>query len=226
LINNANISVCYVQISLVTEDTWGEDWLGNTEVISVNGTRVFDVPAGAYDMRALDCDQEELDVRWAVRLDRPYTWTVGDGTGGGELDYTLEPDEGSIELAAGFDPQPHRVDFIAGGPVDVGALGLGDNCYGFAGSNPDFRLHWTGPSSRLRVFFISDGGADTALVVNDPTANWRCADDSPGSPHPLLEINDPESGQYDIWVTTLEEGAILSGTLYITNEDWGPDNLP
>jgi hypothetical protein len=86
LVNDSAVDVCYVYISPTTDDTWGSDWLGDTEIVSAGSVRVFEVPAGIYDMRAEDCDQEALDVQNGITIDEtaPVSWTF---TGGGGFFY-------------------------------------------------------------------------------------------------------------------------------------------
>jgi hypothetical protein len=74
--NNSGQTVCYVNISLSSADTWGDDWLGDTETIADGGSRTFSVPAGTYDLRALNCDGEEIDVEWGVQLSGTVDWWV------------------------------------------------------------------------------------------------------------------------------------------------------
>jgi hypothetical protein len=77
LVNNSGETVCFVYISPVTDDMWGDDWLGAVETISSGSSRSFDVPGGQnYDMRADDCDHNELSVVWDVNISGGYTWNV------------------------------------------------------------------------------------------------------------------------------------------------------
>jgi hypothetical protein len=76
MINNSGETVCFVYISPVEDDTWGDDWLGSTETVSSGSQRRFDVPNGDYDLRATDCGGNELDVEWGVNISGDYTWRV------------------------------------------------------------------------------------------------------------------------------------------------------
>ena len=77
LVNNSGETVCFVYISPVTDDMWGDDWLGAVETISSGSSHSFDVPDGTnYDMRADDCDHNELSVVWDVDISGGYTWNV------------------------------------------------------------------------------------------------------------------------------------------------------
>jgi hypothetical protein len=78
LTNDSSWSVCYVYITIPEAATWGEDWLGNDEEINLDATRVFDVPAGIYDVRAESCDYIPLNETYQVDLNTPYDWHVVD----------------------------------------------------------------------------------------------------------------------------------------------------
>ncbi len=66
--NESNRMVCYVQIAPTSASEWGEDWLGPTEVIDPGRNRVFNVPIGHYDVRALDCNEGALLELYNVDL--------------------------------------------------------------------------------------------------------------------------------------------------------------
>ena len=76
LINDGDETICYVYMSLSTEDTWGEVWLGDTEVVSTGDVRDFTMASGTYDLMAADCSNNEIDSRWGVNITGPYTWRV------------------------------------------------------------------------------------------------------------------------------------------------------
>lgn len=139
------------------------------------------------------------------------------------LDYSLPPFYTTLTLQAGFMPDPATVAVTSGGSVDVAAY-LGNACAGFAASAPDVRLHWSGTSQQLRIFFEADtSGGDTTLIVNDPTGAWRCNDDaSPSTRNPLVVLTQPRAGQYDIWVGSYSMGEGISGTLYISETNRAP----
>ena len=140
------------------------------------------------------------------------------------LDYTLEPNFGEVELESGFVPDPHEVMIVSGGDVDIDELDLGEGCTGYATSAPDFRIFLSGNSPAIRIFFVPDEeGEDATLVVNTATAGWVCNDDYSGW-DPLVEIEDPPDGQYDVWVGSWSSSDFISGRLFITELDLGPDD--
>jgi len=140
---------------------------------------------------------------------------------GGRLDFTEAPHFGSASLEAGFEPDPHTVDMVSGGEVDVDYLG--GECTGYAAIAPDFRLNWDGGSSDLRIFFTAADGGDTTLLINRPDGSWICNDDAPGDTFdPMIVLSDAPDGQYDIWVASYSPGHFVEGELYITERDLEP----
>jgi len=132
-----------------------------------------------------------------------------------ELDYTQDPYFGRVTLEAGFTPDPHTADIVAGGAVNVGYLG--NACVGFAATPPDVRLIWSGSSEELRIFFAAADGADATLIVNLPDGSWSCNDDAhAGTVDPMVVLEAPRAGQYDIWVGAYERGTLVPGRLTIT----------
>jgi hypothetical protein len=111
-------------------------------------------------------------------------------------DLSLDATFGSIALDTGFMPDPHAIELAAGGPLH--AAGLGDGCVGYIAEAPDVELTYTaGDTFPLNIYVVSD--ADTTLVVNLPDGSWACNDDSSGF-NPLLSMESPSSGVYDIYV--------------------------
>jgi len=146
-----------------------------------------------------------------------------------QLNYGSSPNSGSINLSAGFSPDPHTRAITSGGSVSVSALNLGSGCTGYATSAPDYRVNWSGTSSRLRFFFVANPGqttTDTTMIVNMNNGQWRCNDDSAGTLNPSVDIANPGAGQYDIWIGSYSSGAFVSGTLYVTELSYDPANHP
>ena len=146
---------------------------------------------------------------------------LADVTGG--LDYSAEPTFGSVELEAGFIPDPHRTEITSGGSVDVSYLG--QDCVGHAASSPDFQLHWSGASDKLSIFFTAEEeGDDTSLVVNLPDGTWACDDDAGGMLNPSIALDRPQEGRYDIRVGSFYRDRLISGALGISELDLDPQH--
>lgn len=136
-------------------------------------------------------------------------------TNGETPDYSLEPAYGSVDLAAGFQPDPRTQEISAGGSLD--ASSLGGNCVGWIAQAPDFRVNWTAGSGALPLVFSVQSDADTTLVINDAQGNWVCDDDGGNEGfNPSIRFDNAESGQYDIWVGTFAQGELQPSTLHVS----------
>lgn len=120
---------------------------------------------------------------------------------GGGLDLSADPTFGTMNLSAGFTPDPQIVELIAGGETDMATVAPG--CVGWAASAPDVRLNYEAGDYPLA--FLATSEADIALAINLPDGSWVCDDDSGGDFDPLVVLSSPASGQYDIFVTTVSE---------------------
>lgn len=111
------------------------------------------------------------------------------------VDWTLEPNAGSVELTAGFLPDPHVAQVIAGGDRD--ASGIHDACWGYVSEAPDYDVYYDAGTFDLTFTLTSE--SDTVLVIRAPDGTYHCDDDGAGYPNPQITFEDPESGLYDVW---------------------------
>jgi len=80
VVNNLDEPICYLLSSPSGIEDWGDDWLGEEEVIAPGGTLTVWVPSNQMiDMSVYDCEQNLLDQQLGVQL-------TDDG-----LTYTLDP---------------------------------------------------------------------------------------------------------------------------------------
>jgi hypothetical protein len=86
---------------------------------------------------------------------------------------------------------------------------------GWIATAPDYRVNFTAGSADLTLIFSVQSEADTTLVINDSQGNWLCNDDSDGL-NPVVHIDAPVSGQYDVWVGTYSEGSLQPSTLNVS----------
>lgn len=121
---------------------------------------------------------------------------------------------GSRTLSGGFMPDPSTVSIVSGGNLDARSMGLGPGCLGNVTRQPDFILNYQNAAGFLRFFAESSG--DVTLIVNDAQGNWHCNDDSNGGLNPMVDIRNPPSGQYDVWVGSYQSDQNLRSTLSIT----------
>jgi hypothetical protein len=126
-------------------------------------------------------------------------------------DYQLPPTFGAVTLQPGFLPDPVEVVLVAGGPIDAATINTG--CVGMIADAPDFRLTYGAGGRQLFIGVTSE--ADTTLVVNAPDGSWYCSDDYAGGLDPFVGGENPQAGQYDIWVGTYGVET-TEATLYIT----------
>ena len=114
-------------------------------------------------------------------------------------DPNLKATFGEKELKAGFTPDPFTVKIQAGGPLEVEKAGFKQ----YIAKEPDFRLVYE--AGNFPLFIRAECATDTALLVNLPDGTWVADDDSGGNLNPMIKINNPKSGRYEIWVGTIEK---------------------
>jgi len=128
----------------------------------------------------------------------------------------------ALQLESGFLPDPVEINVMAGGPERVsGNLGL--ECVGYTYTDsPNVLLEYTAGSFPLYIAAFSS--LDTALLVRDPNGAYHCNDDAIGL-DPMVVIEQPQSGLYEIWVSSYEPGEDLARMLIseIGEFETGPD---
>ena len=117
-----------------------------------------------------------------------------------EPDDTLPSTFGTVTLASGFQPDPYLQHILAGGRIEASSVGQG--CAGFVAEAPDFRVIYQGGGAPLGFSVTSQ--ADTSLLINAPDGRWYCDDNGAGGINPSLVWGTPPSGQYDIYIGTVE----------------------
>lgn len=130
---------------------------------------------------------------------------------------------GTQQLRGGFMPDPFRVNIRSGGNLDTSRMSLSPGCRGYVTAQPDYILNYVNSASFLRFYFRANAsggprqGRDTTLVINDARGGWHCDDDGGGNFNPMVSIDNPPSGQYDIWVGTYDgSGQYVDGQLSVT----------
>ena len=126
------------------------------------------------------------------------------------------------QIRSGFLPDPDVSEVVGGGPVDASYLD-GEDCIGYTTEAPNFRVQWSGESDELRIFFTPmDEEGDSTLLVRLPDGSWSCNDDSEFSLDPLVLLDDPKAGRYNIWVGSYSPDREISGKLSVTELNLGP----
>ena len=204
----------------VRQTTSIEVYEGEDVTVTVLSTgQIYTIPSGQSALFVLEEEPrfEILSGPNPPEIDRLLEEWGGQGEVIPEgLDYTLDPNFGETELAAGFMPDPFEIDITSGGVIDVRAMNYGSGCAGYATREPDFRVRWSGESNTLYVYFeAEEEGQDATLVINDPEGNWICNDDY-YELNPLIRMDAPLQGQYDIWVGSYSSEDYVPGRLYVT----------
>ena len=125
--------------------------------------------------------------------------------------YSLSPTYGSVSLNSGFTPDPYVINVQEGGSLSASNVG----CSGYIANAPDFRVNYSAGGS-LPLIISVNSSADTTLVINTPSGGWSCNDDGGNGTNPSIRFNNPQSGQYDIWVGTYSSGATQASQLHIS----------
>lgn len=134
---------------------------------------------------------------------------------GGEPNWRAAPTYGTVELTAGFTPDPYIRSIQAGGEneIDLG----GSECEGYIhAAAPDLDLNYRNAGQyELAIYAKSD--TDITLIVYGPDQRWYCSDDFNGT-NPAIIFDNPMSGNYNIWIGTYRaSGAPLpESALYIS----------
>lgn len=134
------------------------------------------------------------------------------------IDWSLMPHFGTASLTSGFSPDPYSVFISAGGNIRVSEANYGSDCIGHVDEAPDFRLQWSGNSTRLIFSFVANNPNDDAtLLINAPDGSWHCNDDAHmNTRNPQVIFRNPSQGQYDIWVGNYRNVDLIRGRLLIS----------
>ena len=133
-------------------------------------------------------------------------------TASAQPNFNANPSFGTINLSAGFSPDPRVIAVTAGGRLS--AQSIDPSCRGSVANAPDVRLNYEAGNS-LPLIISVDSSADTTLAVNGPDGSWYCDDDTNGA-NPVVRFNSPQSGRYDIYVGHYQEGSRIPARLHIS----------
>ena len=128
-------------------------------------------------------------------------------------DFNRRPSFGTLNLNFNFAPDPTIVNVTAGGNIPAERIG-GPGCVGSIATPPDVRLNYRAGGG-LPLYISATARTDVTLVVNLPNGRWICNDDFKGT-DPGIIFNNPQSGQYDIWIGHYGRGAGVPAQLVIS----------
>lgn len=138
------------------------------------------------------------------------------GAAGVSVNIGAAPLFGTLNLSAGFMPDPSVMAVTAGGNTAAYDTNIrtasGGTCSGSINTSaPDVRVQYSG-GSFLRFYVQST--SDTTLLINAPNGQWYCVDDSVGL-NPMVDFPGGPAGQYDVFVGTYG-GGTSAATLHVT----------
>lgn len=76
VVNDTSRRACYLLISPSQAHNWGQDDLGATEIVEPGASRTFQVPAGQYDLKALDCSLDTVAEQYGIDLSLGATFAL------------------------------------------------------------------------------------------------------------------------------------------------------
>lgn len=131
-------------------------------------------------------------------------------------DINADPIYETVELEAGFLPDPTTVAVAAGGSNSAERAAAG--CAGNIASSPDVRLIFSASNAATAApLYISvDSDEDTTLVINAPDGQWYCNDDGGQGTNPSVVFGPAQTGRYEIWVGTYSAGDYADAVLHIS----------
>lgn len=112
-----------------------------------------------------------------------------------EVNVTANGAYGHVALNTGF-ASPYKITLPAGGTVSANGLGAG--CTGIISDRAVYSVDYTAGDQPL--FFAAVAGDDTMLAIHAPDGSWHCDDDGYGNRNPLVRIDAPRSGRYQVFI--------------------------
>lgn len=126
---------------------------------------------------------------------------------------SARPTYGTLDLTAGFRPDPQVISISAGGSHRSELAGCDTYIHAAA---PDVDINYDSGSLPLTISATSS--SDVVLLVNTPDGRWHCDDDSGPGTNPTLVFASPLSGNYNVWVGTYssQSGNLPPAQLQVT----------
>jgi hypothetical protein len=191
-------------------------WVGNDDYTGLNPCVVFSSPdSGLYNIWVGTIGNSYADATLYISEMPPGSGSVGSSSSSSSgPDWSADPTYGSVELSAGFMPDPYQIAISAGGSNYAGSYCM--SCAGYVATAPDLDVYYNAGGYPLYIYVQSN--SDTTLLINGPDGEWYGSDDVMGA-NPMVIFNPPQSGLYDIWVGTYSSGSYQNSTLYVSEMD-------
>lgn len=120
----------------------------------------------------------------------------------------------TIDLGGGFVLDPFFVSINGGGSVDASTLD--DACAGWISERPVIQLNWSGHAEFAEAFIYSDH--NPSLVIETPDGDFLCNDDTNDLLlDPTIEVANPVTGTYNIWVGNIDNKGLIPAVLVLTS---------
>jgi len=132
------------------------------------------------------------------------------GGGGAAPAGNGESNFGTVTLASGFMPDPHKVTGTSGGNVQASTLN--PSCTGWVTTTPDHLFVASDAFSNLRI--LVNSANDTTLVVRKPDGTYVCNDDAEGH-NPIVTGSFP-AGTYQVHIGSYNQNDNSPYTLGFT----------
>lgn len=119
----------------------------------------------------------------------------------------------TVDLGAGFALDPFFVSVNGGGPIDASTLDPA--CVGWISERPVVQLNWSGSTDFAEAFIYSDH--NPSLVIQSPDGAYHCSDDTNDLLlDPTVEVANPETGTYNIWIGNEDNVGLIPAVLVLT----------
>jgi hypothetical protein len=122
----------------------------------------------------------------------------------------------TLNLKAGFPLDPFIVSVNGGGPVEASTFD--PSCTGWVNQDATLAVEWSGTSELVRIFYFSDH--NPTLMVQLPDGKYVCNDNANRLLlDPSINLDNPDAGEYRVWVGAADKGQLIPGVLVITTHD-------
>lgn len=74
--NDSDVDVWYVYLSPADASEWGDDWLGGDVIAAGETYTLVGIPAGTYDVKAEDANNETVQIVWGADVEGDLAWTI------------------------------------------------------------------------------------------------------------------------------------------------------
>ncbi len=125
------------------------------------------------------------------------------------------------KLTPGFARQDGVLSGATNGSYSLSSIAKFDRdqspCLGFSGSTPDHKIVLEKGFAKLS-FQVNSRGKDTTLIIKAPNGQVLCGDDTGIKKDASIMAKDLPSGEYEVWVGSIEPGKRWSYSLTITEK--------